>query len=180
MWDLTAPGRPAGFRVRGPIKGWYGVRARTAGRWLLTGADDRWVPPRTLDTVLLWDLDALGTPPRLLTNPGGSEDVAFSSDGDHLLMGAQLWHLTADDPASSRVELPIVGDESGPGVTALAISPNGRWAFVSKDGSISRYPLDVRDLLALADAAASRNLTPAEWSELFLPEPFRKVFARLP
>ena len=66
-------------------------------------------------------------------------------------------------------------------VTAVAISPDGRWLVTgSYDKTARLWPLTVEELLKQAKRAVGRNFTLEEWNELFPGEDYRKTFEGLP
>lgn len=178
VWDLTAPDFPVRIRVRSEDPELRRVEASPDGRWLVTQLHERTESYADTNVVLLWDLHAPGASPVRLS--AEHDRAVFSSDSRWLLIETKVWDLTAEQPVYTRVELPAIGDDmSPPEIGAGAISHDSRLVVISTDDRINFYPLDVQDLLGLADRAAMRNLTEAEWSALFPLQPYRKIFPRV-
>ena len=157
LWDLQAKDIAASATVlRGHEDAVTAVALSVDGRWLATGSED--------GTARLWDLQAKDIAASA-TVLRGHEDavtaVALSVDGRWLATGSgdgtvRLWNLQADDIAASATVLR--GHESGArviviirGVTAVALSADGRWlATGSEDGTARLWNLQVDDIAASA------------------------------
>jgi hypothetical protein len=78
------------------------------------------------------------------------------------------------------VRSPVVLRDQRSAVRALHVSPDGQWLTTGSEGGfLSLTPLRVDDLLDAARRAAGRNLTRAEWQELFPDQPYRETFEGL-
>jgi WD40 repeat protein len=84
----------------------------------------------------------------------------MSGDGRWLAtvsrVDAQLWDLTAPDPAST---MRVLRGHRGP-IWSVAISADSRWLVTDRsDGTLRRWSLDLDWLLEYADKIAGRELT---------------------
>nr|WP_285704806.1 hypothetical protein [Microtetraspora sp. NBRC 16547] len=87
----------------------------------------------------------------------------------------RLWDVTTHRPTGT----PLTGHTDY--VNALALSPDGHaLATASNDQTVrlwSTPPSADRDLFSSACRVAGRSLTPQEWRDYGLPEPFQTVCA---
>jgi hypothetical protein len=70
-------------------------------------------------------------------------------------------------------------------VLAAAFSPDGKWVVSGSDAPDGASGMGVwrwqpEDLIAMACARLTRNLTPAEWQQYLGSEPYRKTCPNLP
>jgi WD40 repeat protein/ribosomal protein S27E len=132
----------------------YAIAFDPEERWLAAATGDS-NNPKTVPTVLVWDLAA--TDPstsvmRFQGHTGQIDAVAISPGGSWLASGSQdktvrLWKSLAD--ASRPEPLVLRGHEDS--VTALAFSPDNRWlASASRDGVVRLWDLTARDPAAFS------------------------------
>ena len=146
--------------------GFLAVAFRPDGRWVAAAAED--------GAIWIWDLAALPLGPTTLRrhstevnalafSPAG--DLLASVDADGLLY---LWDLM-------RLSAPPVAVRAHPAsVNAVAFAGDGATLYTAgADGAIRRWTAPLGDLVAAACATAGRNLTAAEWSQVFDTAPYR-------
>ena len=156
IWDLAAGvNKKPRIISRGGSSNIWRLAISPDGRWLFTSGFDH--------QAELWDLNT-SQPKRLeLHGHRGVQEVAISPDGHWMVTGgplnAQLWDLTAPDPASTMRML--MGHDAP--IWSVRISSDSRWLITdSSDGTIRRWNLDLEWLLEHARTAAGRELTDEE------------------
>jgi conflict system STAND superfamily ATPase/WD40 domain-containing protein len=120
----------------------------------------------------------------LVIGQSGTSAIGVSQDNHWLVTGsdgdddtARLWDLRAKDPAASPVVLR--GHEGR--VSAVAISPDNHWLVTgSADRTARLWPLQINDLIDLAQLKVGRNFFLYEWQLYFPGEPYHKTFPNLP
>ena len=133
---------------------------RPDGRWVAAAAED--------GAIWIWDLAALALGPTTLRRHATevnalafspASDLLASVDADGLLY---LWDLT-------RLSSPPVAVRAHPAsANAVAFAGNGANLYTAgADGTIRRWTVELDKLIAVACATAGRNLTTAEWEQVF-------------
>jgi WD40 repeat protein len=132
----------------------------------------------------LYKLDALrGRTVYLRGERERSEDhVLFTPDGSRLVTGGKgvrLWNFGERGPTGGAVQLLPEVDRVIPTCT-----DNGRWLITAHAGVAQFWPLHLRELCAIAERAAGRNLTLDEWRRFFPradpPMAYRPTYLSLP
>jgi WD40 repeat protein len=163
LWNLRAADPTATPTVLTGHTDWVNALAVSPdGHWLASGSRDK--------TALLWDLSDLKKAPISLR---GHDDeitlLAFSPDNHWLATAGldrtiRLWDLQAENPASDPQVLR--GHEDT--LTALAFIPGGKWLVsASTDHTVRFWQLQLDELKTRACHTAGRNLTVAEWEQVF-------------
>jgi WD40 repeat protein len=148
------------------------VAFRPDGRWVAAAAED--------GAIWIWDLAALPLGPTTLRrhatevnalafSPAG--DLLASVDADGLLY---LWDLM-------RLSAPPVTVRAHPAsANAVAFAVDGAALYTAgADGAIQRWTVKLDDLIAVACTTAGRNLTIAEWDQIFDTAPYRATCPQL-
>jgi len=139
------------------------------GRWVVSGSAD--------GTARVWEA-ATGREVARLTHDHWVSAVAFSPDGRWVVSGsgdktARVW-----EAATGREVARLTHDAR---VTAAAFSPDGQWIVSeSYDGIAWVWRWRPKDLIELACARLTRNLTRTEWKQYLGEEPYRKTCENLP
>jgi WD40 repeat protein len=145
---------------------------------LAISPDSRWLAD---GTPRLWDISNALKPGLTAASPErggialhghrrGISAVNFSADSCLLATAswdgtAQLWDLTAHDPAAEPIILKknVTRLETISGVT---ISPDNHWLATGNEDSIVRvWNLRLDEIVSLACRVVGRNLTDAEWEQ---------------
>lgn len=136
LWDVTAwdVSTPVDT-LSGHSAGITDLEITSDGRWLASASRD--------DTVRLWRLDNADPardPVVLRGHTDSIMDIAITPDSRQLVSVsldgiALLWDLSATDPAASSHPL-YDGYEAG--VTAVTVSPSGRWVVTGANNNTAR------------------------------------------
>jgi WD40 repeat protein len=158
--------------LRSDGAGLLAVAFRPDGRWVAAAAED--------GAIWIWDLAALPLGPTTLRrhatevnalafSPAG--DLLASVDADGLLY---LWDLM-------RLSAPPVTVRAHPAsANAVAFAGDGAALYTAgADGAIQRWTVKLDDLIAVACTTAGRNLTIAEWDQIFDTAPYRATCPQL-
>lgn len=178
IWDLTAKDPSARSRtLLGHTAAIEDLVISPDGRWLITGSIDGtarvWDWERTPKPIIL---KGQGQPITVLAVSADSRWVATGSFGGEWLL---LWDMTAKDPASSSIALPVTGR-----VTSATFKGDGQrihWLVTesSDPGSgpnrICLWNMRLDELIRLACRTAGRNLTEKEWQQYFYGRPYQKT-----
>lgn len=152
--------------------GFLAVAFRPDGRWLAAAAED--------GAIWIWDLAALALGPTTLRRHATevnalafspASDLLASVDADGLLY---LWDLTrlSSPPLAVRAH-PASGN-------AVAFAGDSASLYTAgADGTIRRWTVQLDELIAVACATAGRNLTTAEWEQVFDTAPYRPTCPEL-
>jgi len=179
LWDLTAKDPAASSLILAGSEGavWYAAFSPN-GRRLVTGhspegkfADGRF--EYRGGNACVWDLTAKDPTAKPIVLRGGGycrATPAFSADSRWLVTGGDkdtvnIWDLSAKDPGAASVVLR--GHEQG-WLSALAITPDGRWVATAARDTVRLWPLRLDELIDLARRTAGRESTPAERKQYFL------------
>jgi WD40 repeat protein len=175
LWDLSTaktPTRSAFLQFKARV---FRVAFSTDQHWMAAGAWDNMVKVLDMRDLTKAPLIFAGHTGRVL-------DVAFSPDGQWLASQGEdhtirLWDLT--HPTALAV---ILGENESPALeqsmafTSNGLSPDGRWiASGSTDGTVRLWQTSLNDLIVSACRSAGRNLTSAEWHDLFGKAPYQKT-----
>ena len=134
------------------------------GQWLATASDDH--------TARVWEATT-GIELARLNHDDRVGAVAFSPDGKWLATASSDKTARAWEAATGK-ELARLNHESH--VTAVAFRPDGKWlATASYDNTARVWAYRPEDLIALACARLTRNLTQEEWKQYIGDEPYRKT-----
>jgi WD40 repeat protein len=158
--------------LRSSAGGFLAVAFRPDGRWVAAAAED--------GAIWIWDLAALPLGPTTLRrhatevnalafSPAG--DLLASVDADGLLY---LWDLM-------RLSAPPVTVRAHPAsANAVAFAVDGAALYTAgADGAIQRWTVRLDDLITVACTTAGRNLTIAEWDQIFDTAPYRATCPQL-
>jgi WD40 repeat protein len=195
LWSTADPAQaPRLLRGHGPGSNIYLLAYSRDGQKLLSGGTDR--------SVVLWDLSGAEIKATVL---GGQRDfvgaIAFSPDGSRIAsaeitngqIDAFILSVPVNNTQPSTIRLWETARLSDPPVQialsgalnqyarGLAFRDDGRSLLFSDGLQTMQWPLELDDLVALACATASRNLTIGEWQTAFGTRQYRKTCpARLP
>ena len=152
--------------LRSSAGGFLVVAFRPDGRWVAAAAED--------GAIWIWDLAALPLGPTTLRGHATEVNaLAFSPTGDMLASVdadglLYLWDLM-------RLSAPPVTVRAHPAsANAVAFAVDGAALYTAgADGAIRRWTVRLDDLVAVACTTAGRNLTIAEWDQIFDTAPYR-------
>lgn len=153
-----------------------------SGRWLATGSGVNDLPGGNDNTIRLWDMASLSLnmPSYVLQHEDMVLSMAFSPDDRWLVSGGAdhniyLWDLMNPN------EAPRVIQHHTDWINSVSVSPDSNWVIAgSGDGTVSVWPLEINTLMILACEKAGRNLTYAEWKQVFPHEAYRQTCPQLP
>jgi len=128
--------------------------------------------------VRVWNLADGAAPITLRGHRKEIVGAAISSDGQFVVTGSEdstirIWNLR---PEASGVPIVLREDEQP---RFLSLSKDGRFIVSGNDKAIELWQLKVDELMRLARVIAGRNLSHAEWRELFPGKPYVKTFKDL-
>jgi WD40 repeat protein len=169
VWDV-ATAQQRGAPLAGPTLLVEALAFAPDGATLATGLAD--------GTILLWDVEARRPVGEPLRGPTSSVvNLAFGPDAVMLASGGSDGSVLLWDPATGQ----LLGDPAtwhNTPVQALAFAPDGtRMATGSSDGT-AYWDVDATSWAATACAIANRNLTQAEWTQLFGSRPYEPTCAQ--
>jgi WD40 repeat protein len=150
IWDVKTGGLI--FTLTGHSDGIRDVVYSPDGMIIATGSGD--------GTSILWDAVTGAKTKTLIGHSSGIFSVAFSPDGKLLATGsgdntAKIWGVE-----TGQEILTLPGSQAGVFGVAFSLSDNGaHLAVSSRDGVVRIFLLQIDELLALAEARATRPLT---------------------
>lgn len=132
-------------------------------------------------TIRLWNASTGEPIATLFGHNDKVTRIAFSPDGQRLVTASFDGTVSQWDVASRRqitrfefIKSIVVDSIPGNAIVEVAFSSDGRsLTAVSKDGTVNVYYTRVEDLMNLACARVSRNLTSEEWERYITIEPYR-------
>jgi WD40 repeat protein len=125
--------------------------------------------------------DPASSPINLLGHLRRIRSVDFSPDGNLLATAGDegtvfLWDMTSANPAGNPLQL-----RGRNQILELAFSPDGsELATANQDGVVRLWLPATQDLIDLACRTSGRNMTQAEWQQVFPDQPYRKTCPQWP
>lgn len=167
LWDVRHPDEPP-VQLAGHEDRVNSVAFSPDGLTLASGSDDQ--------TVRIWDLRSPNAPPTLLPSLDAKIlSLAFSPDG-HMLAGGgddqviRLWDM--HDPSATPTLLAGHRDW----VSSVAFSPDGEaLASGSLDTTVRLWVARLDTLVDIGCRQVHRNLTPDEWQQYVIDEPYHQT-----